>query len=289
MLTCKMRIRVAGLTINIEEGKHPLSTAPLPCHYKFLCPPETEDNSPTLKLRFADLPTLLPGSLSALRCRNEIWELWQDQAGNHYFTQPTQSPQRWVQINPDFTEGLIYGDFSSLAGRPFYPLEYLDIVLVSNWLALRGELILHAAGIAWQNQAFVFLGNSGAGKSTLAADLAAATDAVILGEDQIIVRQIDGRFVAFGTPWHQDPSRCDPQGVELSKLFFLDRAAEQTITPLSGFDAAVRIMATAFVPYYFPARVQTIMDKLAQLPEQTRAFVLSYQRGSDILQVIRRA
>jgi hypothetical protein len=227
--------------------------------------------------------------LSALRCRNEIWELWQDQAGNHYFTQPTQSPQRWVQINPDFTEGLIYGDFSSLAGRPFYPLEYLDIVLVSNWLCAAWGAYPARGWYCMAKPGVCFLRQFRSGKVHFSRGPGSRDRRCNPGEDQIIVRQIDGRFVAFGTPWHQDPSRCDPQGVELSKLFFLDRAAEQTITPLSGFDAAVRIMATAFVPYYFPARVQTIMDKLAQLPEQTRAFVLSYQRGSDILQVIRRA
>ncbi|HOA21529.1 MAG TPA: hypothetical protein PKL82_03465 [Anaerolineaceae bacterium] len=281
-----MQISVAGLSVDIEEGKHLLSTSSLPCHAKFLGASSLGGNSLFLNLRFAENPAPDPAKLSALRCRNEIWELWQDQEGNYYFTQPAQTPQRWVQINPDFTEGLIFGDFSSLAGQAFYPLEYLDIVLYSNWLAQRGDLILHASGIAWQNQAYVFLGNSGAGKSTLAADLAAATDAVILGEDQIILRQIEGRFFAFGTPWHEDPSRCDPRGVELSKIFFLDRAAEQTITPLGGFEASVRIMATAFVPYYFPARVQAILDKLAMMPAQTRAFVLSYQRGSDILKLI---
>lgn len=284
-----MRISIAGLCINIQEGEQSLFVESLPCHYKFSCLPAEETSAEVLNLRFADKPTDMPIRPANPLCSNEIWELWQDPAGNYVFTQPAQVPQRWVVINLDFTDGVIYGDFSALTGTPFYPLEYIDIVIYSNWLALRGDLILHASGIVWQDEAYVFIGNSGAGKSTLAADLRAAHGLTVLGEDQIILRRINGEFVAYGTPWHENPDRCDPGGARLGKLFFLDRAAKQSLTPLSGFDSIVKIMTTAFVPYYLPARVQAIMNNISSLPAQAPAFLLSYQRGSDILEIIRSA
>lgn len=284
-----MRICIAGFCIHIQEGKYRLSVEGLPCHYKFLSTLEQPSSADVLSLRFAEDPTEIPNRPANPLCQNEIWELWFDEAGNYVFTQPAQAPQRWVLIKPDFTEGVIYGDFSALAGAPFYPLEYLDIVLYSNWLALRGDLILHASGVILRDEAVIFLGNSGAGKSTLAADLKTAHNLTILGEDQIILRKIGGAFIAFGTPWHEAPERCDSRGAPLGKLFFLDRAAKQTLTPLDGFEASVRIMTTAFIPYYLPARVQAILDTLSSLPAQARAFLLSYQRGSDVLELIHSA
>jgi len=284
-----MRLSVAGLRLEIEEGKHQLSTDSLPCHFKFVSPTGEPESNSVLRLRFADAPDYDTHQLLTPICRNEIWELWLDPAGKYVFTQPGQVPQRWIVIAPDFTTGFIYGDFSALAHSSFYPLEYLDIVIYSNWLALRGDLILHASGIAWQDKAFVFIGHSGAGKSTLVSDLSALPKVTVLGEDQLVLRKIDQKFFVYGTPWHENPDRCDPRGVPLSKIFFLDRGAKQTLTPLSGFDASVRIMTTAFVPYYFPERVQAIMDTLSKLPTQTRAFVLAYQRGSDILETLKRA
>jgi len=282
-----MRINIAGLCIQIEEGVFPLSLEDLPCHLKFRDVPGLEPPAAQLNLSFTT--EAAPKNLAGPLCRNEIWELWQDECGNFIFTQPAQTPQRWVLVNPDFTAGRIFGDFGALKGEPFFPLKYLDIVLYSNWLALRGDLILHASGVIWEDAACVFMGNSGAGKSTLAADLQEAHGLTVLGEDQIIIRRVDDKFIAFGTPWHENPTRCDPRGVPLGKLFFLDRAADRTLTPLSGFDAAVRIMTTAFVPYYLPARVQAILENVARLTAEHTAFVLAYQRGTDIIEVIRGA
>jgi len=48
-------------------------------------------------------------------------------------------------------------------------------------------------------------------------------------------------------------------------------------------------MTTAFVPYYLPARVQAILENVARLTAEHTAFVLAYQRGTDIIEVIRGA
>ena len=63
----------------------------------------------------------------------------------------------------------------------------VEVCLLSR-LALDGGLLLHAAGIAVQDQGYVFTGASGTGKSTI-AQLFADQGALILSDERVILRQ----------------------------------------------------------------------------------------------------
>ena len=117
-------------------------------------------------------------------------------------------------------------------------LASTDIRITVNWLARFGDLILHAASIVVGAEGYCFLGESGAGKSTLAAALATEMGVPILGEDQAILRNLDGEFWIFGTPWHERADRCLPQGVPLKKVFFVDRNLAPGIHPITPSEAS---------------------------------------------------
>lgn len=239
-----------------------------------------------LQLRIEDTREPIDITLKRVLCKNEIWHLWLDEAGNFVFTQPKQKPQRWIIIDPDFQQGRIVGNFTEFNQRGVYPLQYIDIVIYSNWLANSGDLILHASGIAYGEEGYCFLGDSGTGKSTLVRDLAGSAGVTVLGEDQIILRKMDEQFFVFGTPWHETPEMCSPRGVPLKKIFFLDRNAPQTIDSVRDFDAVVNIMRTAFYPIYRPEAVEKILARLSSLPGAVGFYTLAYERGSNVLGTI---
>ena len=285
-----MILTVAGLSLQIAEGSNHFSFEYSPCHEKFLASNAGKGRVGALqKPLFFDVnntsisPQLL---LSDCLCSNEIWELWRDRQGQLVFTQPKQKPQRWVFIEPSFKRGEIVGDFPVINKKLDYPLQYLDIVIFSNWLANLGDLILHASGIALDEEGYCFIGDSGAGKSTLVRDLANSKKITILGEDQIVLRKIADQFMVFGTPWHETPEMCSPIGVPLKKIFFLNRKASEILNPIHGFDAIVRILQTAFYPVYRPEVLDGILARLATLAGEVRFFELAYKRGSDVLQEI---
>lgn len=67
---------------------------------------------------------------------------------------------------------------------------------------LRDGISIHASAVAADGKAFLFLGKSGTGKSTHARMwLKNIQGSHLLNDDNPTVRLIDGKPVAFGTPW----------------------------------------------------------------------------------------
>lgn len=218
-------------------------------------------------------------------CRTKIWELWLDEAGRYVFYAPRQSPPRRALIEPDFSSGEVVGEFAG-DGEGLYPLQGLDNVILSNWLASLGDVILHASGVALDGKGYAFVGPAGVGKSTLAAHLAQRHGALVLGEDQVVLRYLGGRFWIYGTPWHLNPAMCSPQGAPLESLFFLERTGRARVAPCAPVDAVARLLQTAFVPYYNRAGVARILDRAALLAEQVPLRTLSYCLGDDVAGLI---
>jgi len=218
--------------------------------------------------------------------QTKIWELWETHKGDFLFYLPKSNPRRFVLVSRDFSSGEIFGELIKKEDNVPFPLKHIDILIYANWLAEFGDLILHASGIAYEGEGYAFIGKSGRGKSTLVSNLSNHHELTVLGEDQVILRYLDGRFWIFGTPWHLNPEFCSPIGVPLKFLFVLDRFAEHVTSPLSPLEAMAAIMQTAFIPYYRKTKVEGIMDNLNLLVRKKRIYTLSYQLGTNILPAI---
>jgi hypothetical protein len=209
------------------------------------------------------------------------WEFGITNEDDYLFAEPHSDPPRAVIVKPDFTCGEILGDFSHYYDSPIFPIQDLEIRLYTAWLAGFGDIILHASGVMREGRGYCFIGDSGAGKSTLAAALAADPAITVLGEDQVVLRYVGGRFWIFGTPWHLDPAMCSPAGAPLEKLYFLDRSLTPGVGLIKPGEGVSRILQTAFIPYYLPAKLPGILDRLALAAEQLPFHSLSYQLGTD--------
>jgi hypothetical protein len=185
----------------------------------------------------------------------------------------------------------VLGEFgvNGSKGQPIYPLQGIDMVIFANWLAETGDFILHACGIDDEGDGYAFAGPSGAGKSTLIGELASYALVTVLGEDSVILRYQEGRFMLHGTPWHTDPARCSPGGVPLRKLFFLDRTNPHGVEvcgPRSGIE---HLLQNALIPYYNRAGVERILDSLARLAEDVPFYMIGFETGAGIMKSIREA
>lgn len=284
----QLRLDIANLSLIIDASDISTNITLPKCHQKFLNIKKTEDFFPSvffkhLKLDVINSPKQYSPCLINSIVKTDIWELWLDENNNYVFFQPQQLPIYWIKINKSFSFGEIIGSFSVQRNGAYYPLRNLDMTMYVNWLANFGDLILHASGIAYDGYGYAFIGESGKGKSTLVENLYGKDGVSVLGEDQVILRFLDGEFWIFGTPWHLEPRMCSPVGVPLKHVFFLDRKLNFVTQRMNPFDAVVNIMRTAFVPYYLPQQVSLILQRLDTFSRDVDCYSLSYKLGSDIL------
>jgi len=249
--------------------------------------PKTPVFSDEIILHLVDQDLTRQGSWKSPINRNEIWELWLDEQDRFVFTNPRQDLLRQIIIDQDFSEGLLLGNFREpqVQNDRILPQD-LEIVFFVNWLAKYSDVILHAAGFAMDGKGVVFTGPAGVGKSTLAAALEREPSLTILGEDQVLLRYLDGQFWIFGTPWHENPLMCSPVGVPLGQVFFLEKNGRDQIQSISPAAGVTRLLQTAFIPYYRREAVEKILERLVLLSKHIPFNTLSYRLGTDVLSLI---
>jgi len=284
-------LSIADLAIKIKLLFYNIQFEVPDCHKKFLINKSDKTscnlkNQNNLILNFENKIISELDLFHTNVAQTEIWELWETHRGDFVFYQPKEIPERFVLVSCDFSRGEIFGELIKNGNYLNYPLKHIDMVIYSNWLAEFGDLILHASGFALDGLGYAFIGESGRGKSTLVSNFTKHQGLTILGEDQVILRYLDGRFWIFGTPWHLNPEYCSPIGVPLKNLFVLDRSAAAVTYPLSPTEAMAAIMQTAFIPYYRKTKVERIMDNLDLLVREISIYTLAYELGTNILPAI---
>jgi len=80
---------------------------------------------------------------------------------------------------------------------PPVELDFHFSVVLHKILFLMDRVILHGAALRWADNVSLFIGEKGAGKSTICLALARA-GATVLGEDRLVLRAVDGKFLVSG-------------------------------------------------------------------------------------------
>jgi len=103
-----------------------------------------------------------------------------------------------------------------------------------------GGMLLHAASLVRNEKAYVFTGITESGKSEIAE---MAKDSVYLTDELTVIRPLNGRFHAFGTPfWGLFAKGGANIGVPIEKLFFLVRDSETYTVEISPASVMPRFM-----------------------------------------------
>lgn len=131
---------------------------------------------------------------------------------------------------------------------------YLESVCVyrniANILPKYNAFVLHAAVVCVDNFAYAFSAKSGVGKSThirLWRKLLGEKVSVING-DKPIIRIIDGKVYAFGTPWCGKEGYNNNSFALLKSLCFIERDELNSIELMDNSNAVKKIMHQIFIP-----------------------------------------
>ena len=207
---------------------------------------------------------------------------------------------RMAVLDSDFRSGNIYIEPSSPSLSYSYPLDYpLDEILMINWLSRGLGIMMHACGVSHNGQGIIFAGTSGAGKSTVAdlwknrisrlksRSMEPSKNTILLSDDRIIIRKIDGRFFIFGTPWHGDSKVCSPEEAPLAKIFFLQQARENKVKKIDAIKAASRLIVCSFPPFWDKKGMEFTLNYCAELAQRIPCYELDFVPDKRILDLVR--
>ena len=199
-------------------------------------------------------------------------------------------PYQIVVLEPDFQCGDIYctGEPSTRRDKRLSLLGYpLAEALIINLLAQGRGVLLHACAVSDNGRGIIFPGTSGAGKSTLATLWEGQEGVTLLSDDRIIVRQREGRFWVYGTPWHGDARVASPEAVPLERIFIIQHASENKAIPMSPFDATSRLLVRSFPTFWDAGGMAFTLEFLDELSQAVSCYELGFVPDETVVDFVR--
>ncbi len=211
---------------------------------------------------------------------------------------PNYKTPLWVaRFNRDITEVTVYCGKKLISKRDgkrvvSNPVRYpLDQLLLMYILAQNKGALVHAAGMNLDGKGFIFPGKSGAGKSTLSRQFNSRKDPekVVISDDRMVIRKIDGAFKAYGTPWPGEEGTALNKSMPLSGIFFLRHAAHGTrnkIKEIKPKKALEKLLPVTSIPWYdrevMPKVLQFCEDLISDVP----CFELHFTPGFEVVKLM---
>jgi hypothetical protein len=194
--------------------------------------------------------------------------------------------KRILLFDPDIHTAKLYfpdadGDFVD----PFYG-PTLELLLI-QYLAQDRGMIVHACGIDDGGRGMLFVGESGAGKSTLSNLWYQENGAAIFSDDRIILREKDGEYWMYGTPWHGEATFVLPRSVKLEHIFFLQHDHNNAVRTLNRADTVVEFLKASFPPFWDSQGVEFAMAFLSDLAEALPCEALAFKPDVSIVDFVK--
>jgi hypothetical protein len=220
------------------------------------------------------------------------WSLFSN-GGGFYLQNGTlatdSEPDTLVALDRNFRGGDIYledpvPDDRVLADLFGYPLNQILMILL---LSRRNGIVVHACGVEDGGRGYLFAGNSANGKSTLAR-LWHDRGATVLNDDRIIVRERDGVFRMYGTPWHGTFDVTSGKALPVDKIFFLRHGRENRLAPKAGSEAVSMLLTRSFPTFWDPAGMEKALGIMDHMSSALPSYELHFRPDGDVIDFIRR-
>jgi hypothetical protein len=198
------------------------------------------------------------------------------------------SPSTFVVLEPDFKSGEVFILHDAFDDNLFldpigYPLNQVVMILL---LSLSRGILFHACGIDDNGAGHIFLGNSTDGKSTMAR-LWSKKHVTVLNDDRIIVREKDGEFWMYGTPWHGDFREISPKCIPIQKIFFLRHGEKNQAILRNGVEAVTMLLTRSFPPLWDKDGMAFATGLCHHIVNKIPCYDLSFKPDTRIIDFVR--
>ena len=282
-------LQIAGYSIRLStEDTRPLLTWPLQPFEPFLVEADAPFDIEFIVKVVERLPEISHGPLRFDACHG-LWKLYESEVGYVLEAADTKwrEPRSRCMISPDYSRVEVWVREQRIRRRPgwspMFVLNPIAEMCLLTRVAREGGVLLHASGVLFEDDGWVFCGPSGAGKSTL-SDLLSAGGGCVLSDERVIIRKIRDEFRVFGTPWVGTSRHAYNGSGPLTRLFCIrhgsDRHTLETLPPraLSQF-----ILQQCFLPYWDQAAMDGTLSALAGLIEHVDCDGLAFLKSPDVV------
>lgn len=151
--------------------------------------------------------------------------------------------------------------------------------LVSSFayfLSEKDGFIIHAAGVIFKNNAYIFVGPSGSGKTTITKILK-KRGINIISDEKIVISRKNDSFFAFGFPWGNDKNRCAP----VKNILFLKKSDKINFRRLSHTSAIAEIFPQITLKILDEKIAKNILDTLSLLFKKVPGFKMKFLKNDS--------
>jgi hypothetical protein len=218
---------------------------------------------------------------------NAAWKLFVDNGKWVYHTRE-QSPWQLGIFPQDFSSGVIHvAARSENPDRYVFPLDHpMGELLLMNLLGRGRGVMLHACGVVYQGEGYLFTGHGGAGKTTTARLWQNLPGAQIVNDDKVIVRKKDGAYWMYGTPWHGEGGMALPLSAPLKRIFLLNQSTENNARSLSPVLAVSKLLTWGFVPLWDAEKMAFTLDFLGELVQALPCQELGFRKDPSVVDYV---
>lgn len=225
----------------------------------------------------------------------ENWRLLK-KGGSYIYKSPLENKKQVVVINKNLDRITAYLLPKENKGYVWNATDliydFLQVLLI-NYLAQRQEgVFTHAIGVKdlVDGKGFLFAGKSGAGKSTTARIWHKSPKAMVLNDDRIIVRKVDGKFFIYGSPWHGEfsdylTSRIEP--APLKKLFFIYHSPKNIARQILEKKAFNLLYPALFPTFWDKECLENIVSFCQELIKNVPCYSLGFVNDSKVIKFVR--
>ncbi len=290
-MTANIHVRIADVFISFtwDSLAAPEDFDP---HYRSFCGGAGNGQKPIPIRIHPQLPESLDiEKLERIYASGQTWSLFRKQTNYFLVLDPPkfkEDPLCMARFSQPIEEVEIFCNpraFRMQNGRRFIrnPWSYpMDRLLMSYFLGEREGMMMHAAGVDIDGKGYIFPGKSGKGKSTLSRQFVSEEGPVVLNDERIAVRKINGEFKAFGTPWPGDAGIAVNRGLPLSGIFFIQHGTHNRIREVESGEAVKRLLPLATIPWYDPEMMTKTLLFCEDLVSRIPSYDLHFTPGGVV-------
>ncbi len=142
------------------------------------------------------------------------------------------------------------------------PIEYpLDGLILYYLTVLNADIMIHASGICYKGQGYLFSGISGSGKSTM-VKLWNISGVKVIHDDRLIVRKEGKGYMMYNTPIYNND---EPHESWLDRIYIIEHGKENELRTLKEAESVSSIMTNCIQHNWDTDIIARLLDSVSDL------------------------